>query len=112
MNPLNGTTGKKLFQQMADDLLNRDEPALHNQAMMEFGALLCKPKNPACGICPVRLDCYAFKHNATTTLPVKINKVKIRKRYFNYLLIKMTTIAYCYIKEVWAIYGPICMNCL
>jgi A/G-specific adenine glycosylase len=86
--PINSTTGKKQFQQLADEQLNRTQPALHNQAMMEFGAMLCKPKNPACGICPVRLGCYAFKHNATTTLPVKLNKVKIRKRFFNYLLIK------------------------
>lgn len=86
--PINSTKGKKIFQQLANELLNQAEPALHNQAIMEFGAMLCKPKNPACGICPVRLGCYAFKHNATTNLPVKINKVKIRKRYFNYLLIK------------------------
>jgi len=85
--PINSTKGKKIFQQLADELLNPDQPALHNQAMMEFGAMLCKPKNPACGICPVHLDCYAFKHNATTALPVKVNKVKTRKRYFNYLLI-------------------------
>jgi A/G-specific adenine glycosylase len=52
--PINSTQGKKAFQQLADEALNRDEPALHNQAMMEFGAMLCKPKTPACGICPVR----------------------------------------------------------
>ncbi|QKJ32801.1 A/G-specific adenine glycosylase [Mucilaginibacter mali] len=86
--PINSTQGKKIFQQMADEMLDRENPALHNQAMMEFGAMLCKPKNPACGICPVREGCYAFKHNATATLPVKINKTKIRERYFNYLLIK------------------------
>jgi A/G-specific adenine glycosylase len=86
--PINSTQGVKTFRKLADDLLNRDNPSLHNQAMMEFGALLCKPKNPACGICPVREGCYAFKHNATTNLPVKLNKLKIRKRFFNYLLIK------------------------
>jgi len=85
--PINSTGGKKTFQALADELLNRDQPALHNQAMMEFGAMLCKPKNPACGICAVREGCYAFKHNATTALPVKLNKLKIRKRFFNYLLI-------------------------
>jgi len=85
--PINSTQGKKQFQQMADEVLNHDEPGLHNQAMMEFGAMLCKPKNPACGICPVRLGCYAFKHNAINALPVKIKKVKIRERYFNYFLI-------------------------
>jgi A/G-specific adenine glycosylase len=55
--------------------------------MMEFGAMLCKPKNPACGICPVHTSCVAFKRNATTYLPVKLKKVKIRERFFNYLLI-------------------------
>ncbi|MFD0795194.1 A/G-specific adenine glycosylase [Mucilaginibacter litoreus] len=85
--PINSSAGKRLFQQIADDMLDQARPALHNQAMMEFGAMLCKPKNPACGICPVRIGCYAFKNNAITTLPVKINKIKVRKRYFNYLLI-------------------------
>ena len=84
--PINSTQGKKMFQSAANDFLNKKISAIHNQAMMEFGAMLCKPKNPACGICPVRLDCYAFKHNATTSLPVKINKLKIRERYFNYFL--------------------------
>lgn len=85
--PINSPTGKKLFQQLANEVLDKEQPATHNQAMMEFGAMLCKPKNPACGICPIRIGCVAFKTNATTYLPVKLNKVKIRKRYFNYLLI-------------------------
>lgn len=85
--PINSPKGKKIFQQVADDILNRQHPGLHNQAMMEFGAMLCKPKNPACGTCPVRLGCYAFKHNATTLLPVKLNKLKIKERNFNYILI-------------------------
>ncbi|WP_419789053.1 A/G-specific adenine glycosylase [Mucilaginibacter sp. X5P1] len=85
--PINSTKGKKTFQQMADELLNHEQPGLHNQAMMEFGAMLCKPKNPACGICPVRTGCFAFINNLTTTLPVKLNKLKVRDRYFNYFLI-------------------------
>jgi len=85
--PINSPQGKKIFQQTADEVLNRDHPGLHNQAIMEFGAMLCKPKNPACGICPVRMGCYAFKNNATTGLPVKLNKLKIKERYFNYFLI-------------------------
>jgi len=85
--PINSQKGKKEFQVLANDLLNHDNPGLHNQAMMEFGAMLCKPKNPACGICPVRIGCYAFKNNATTTLPVKLKTVKVRERFFNYFLI-------------------------
>jgi len=85
--PINSTPGKKTFQGVANDLLNKEHPGLHNQAMMEFGAMLCKPKNPACSICPVREGCVAFINNATATLPVKLNKVKIRERFFNYFLI-------------------------
>ncbi|MFD2872680.1 A/G-specific adenine glycosylase [Mucilaginibacter ximonensis] len=84
--PINSTQGKKLFQEAADDFLNKKNSAIHNQAIMEFGAMLCKPRNPACGICPVRLNCYAFKHNATAVLPVKLKTVKIKERYFNYFL--------------------------
>ncbi|WP_158825592.1 A/G-specific adenine glycosylase [Mucilaginibacter lacusdianchii] len=85
--PINSPKGKKQFQQLADEVLNKDEPALHNQAMMEFGAMLCKPKNPACGICPVRLGCEAFKTNAINYLPVKLKTVKIKERFFNYFLL-------------------------
>ena len=84
---INSTIGKKKFQVVANELLNKEHPALHNQAMMEFGAMVCKPKNPACGICPVRTGCYAFTNNATTTLPVKLKTVKIRERFLNYFLI-------------------------
>ena len=85
--PVNSAKAKKTFQAVADDLINTKMPGLHNQAIMEFGAMLCKPKNPACGICPVRTGCYAFKHNATSSLPVKIKKTAPRRRYLNYFLI-------------------------
>jgi A/G-specific adenine glycosylase len=85
--PINSTTGKKTFQALANDLLNQQAPALHNQAMMEFGAMLCKPKNPACGICPVHTGCVAFISNATNALPVKLKTVKVRERFLNYFLI-------------------------
>jgi A/G-specific adenine glycosylase len=85
--PINSPKGKRDFQALANESLNHDHPGLHNQAMMEFGAMLCKPKNPACGICPVRTGCFAFKNNATTTLPVKLKTLKVRERFFNYFLI-------------------------
>nr|WP_067057877.1 A/G-specific adenine glycosylase [Mucilaginibacter sp. L294] len=84
---INSPKGKKMFQKIADDVLDNARPALHNQAIMEFGAMLCKPKNPACGICPVHINCVAFKTNATSYLPVKLKTIKIRKRHFNYMLI-------------------------
>ncbi|EHQ26669.1 A/G-specific adenine glycosylase [Mucilaginibacter paludis] len=85
--PINSTAGKKLFQQLANELLNQQLPAMHNQAMMEFGALQCRPKNPDCGICPVKAGCYAYQNNQVNQLPVKLKTVKIKNRYFNYFLI-------------------------
>ena len=84
---INSTTGKNTFQSLATNLLNKQNAALHNQAMMEFGAMLCKPKNPACGICPVHVGCAAFLNNATTVLPVKLKTVKVRERFLNYFLV-------------------------
>ena len=85
--PINSQQGKKIFQDTANDLLNRKNPGLHNQAMMEFGATLCKSKKPECSTCPVRAGCYAFLNNSVAGLPVKLNKLKIRERYFNYFLV-------------------------
>jgi len=85
--PINSTKGKKMFQDVANSLLNKEHPGLHNQAMMEFGAMLCKPKNPDCEMCPVRSGCYAYTNNAIAQLPQKLKKAKIRERFLNYIVI-------------------------
>jgi A/G-specific adenine glycosylase len=85
--PINSPKGKKLFQGLADEILNHEHPGLHNQAMMEFGAMLCKPKSPDCGLCPVRQGCYAFTHDKISQLPQKLKTVKVRERFFNYILV-------------------------
>ncbi|HWD87007.1 MAG TPA: A/G-specific adenine glycosylase [Mucilaginibacter sp.] len=85
--PINSTKGKKIFQGIADEVLNHDHPGLHNQAMMEFGAVLCRPKSPDCEICPVREGCFAYNNNKIGELPKKLKTVKVRDRYFNYLLV-------------------------
>lgn len=86
--PINSTAGKKEFQAVADELLDAHNPGEHNQAMIEFGALQCKPKNPDCSVCPFMAGCYAYHHNAVDTLPKKVKKLKIKERYFLYHLIK------------------------
>ena len=86
--PININEGQKLFAQLAEDLLNRKQPGLHNQALMEFGALHCTPKNPNCLICPLQAQCLAFAHQTVIQRPVKLQKVKVTTRYFNYLVIK------------------------
>jgi len=86
--PININKGQKLFAQLADDLLNHKQPGLHNQAVMEFGALHCTPKNPNCLLCPLQAQCLAFAHQTVMQRPVKLPKVKVTTRYFNYLVIK------------------------
>lgn len=84
--PINTTQGKKEFQLIAEEILNIKMPDLHNSAIMEFGALFCKPQNPKCDVCTLQVHCLAFKNKTVSLLPVKINKVKIRNRYFNYII--------------------------
>ena len=86
--PININEGQKLFAQLAEDLLNRKQPGLHNQALMEFGALHCTPQNPNCLLCPIQAQCLAFDHQTVLQRPVKLQKVKVATRYFNYLVIK------------------------
>lgn len=85
---INSTEGQKLFKSKVNELLNRKQPALHNQAIMEFGALLCKPKSPDCMFCSLNTSCVAFQQNRIKELPIKLKKLKRRKRYFNYLVLK------------------------
>ncbi|MBV1888147.1 MAG: A/G-specific adenine glycosylase [Urechidicola sp.] len=84
--PINSSRGIKEFKNLAQELLDENNPATHNQAIMEFGARMCKPQNPDCTICPLNDSCIALQQNKIKSLPVKDKKVKIRKRYFNYLV--------------------------
>lgn len=84
--PINSTLGKKKFSTLAQDLIEDQQPSLYNQAIMEFGALHCKPKLPLCAVCPLKLDCFAYNNNKVDFLPIKLKKVKVRERYFNYFL--------------------------
>ena len=86
--PINTNEGVTLFAKLADELLNREQPGLHNQAMMEFGALHCTPKNPNCLYCPLQAQCLAFANQTVAQRPVKMRKVKVTTRYFNYLVIR------------------------
>jgi A/G-specific adenine glycosylase len=79
--------GKKEFARLAQQLVSTDNPAIYNQAMIEFGALQCVPVSPKCEICPFSDICYANTHNMQAKLPVKAKKPKVRNRYFNYFII-------------------------
>lgn len=86
--PIDTTEGKKEFALMAEVLLNKKEPGDHNQAMIEYGALVCKPANPVCNECIFNDDCIAFSQRTVSELPAKSKKLKQRQRYFNYFLIE------------------------
>ncbi len=53
---------------------------------MDFGALHCKPQNPLCESCVFNNSCIAFQKKTVKDLPVKDKKIKVRKRYLNYLV--------------------------
>ena len=86
--PINNAKGIKLFAELADELLDRQHPGRHNQAMMEFGALQCTPKNPACLVCPLQSQCLAFAHGTVDQRPQKERRLKVRTRHFHYLVIR------------------------
>ncbi len=86
-DPIDSTKGKKIFKELAAELIDIKNPDTYNQAIMEFGALQCTPKKPNCETCPYLLECYAYKNNSVSELPKKEKKIKQRNRYFNYLVI-------------------------
>jgi A/G-specific adenine glycosylase len=86
--PIATANGKKEFALLASSFLDKENPGLYNEAIMEFGALQCRPSNPLCSECPFITECYAFKNGQIGSLPVRAKKISQRNRYFNYLLIR------------------------
>ena len=80
-------SAKKEFAALAFELMPKDNPALFNQAIMEFGALQCVPKSPNCGICIFNESCAALQKKKVDQLPVNNKKLKVRNRFFNYLVV-------------------------
>ncbi len=84
--PVDSTQGKKEFQVLADLCLDREHPGAFNQAIMDFGALHCKPISPGCHCCPLQEHCVARQTNRSGFYPVKSKKIVIRHRYFHFIL--------------------------
>lgn len=85
--PINTGKGFKEFKALAQELIDKKQPATFNQAIMEFGARLCKPKNPDCPFCPFNTNCVALQKNEIASLPVKLKSLKVKKKYFNFIVI-------------------------
>jgi A/G-specific adenine glycosylase len=87
-NDISDGKTKKEFQILAQELLPKDKAALFNQAIMEFGALQCVPKNPNCANCIFASSCAGLQHKKVNILPVKSKKTKVTNKFFNYLILK------------------------
>ena len=86
--PINTPEGKRIFFKLANELVPKENPDIHNQAMMEFGARFCTPRNPGCETCTFQSDCFAYKNSWQHVLPVKLKSNKARKRFFYYFAIQ------------------------
>ncbi len=91
---INSAKGKKDFLHIAKALISDEFPGDFNQAIMEFGALHCLPKNPKCETCMLNLSCESYSMKNQQERPVKSPKKKKRIRYFNYLVLANDRILY------------------
>lgn len=83
---VNNSLGKKIFAALAQEVLEKKNPAVWNQAIMDFGATVCTPQKPDCMICPLQKDCFAFQQKMVSRLPAKTIRTKVTKRYFTYIV--------------------------
>ncbi|MBA4154316.1 A/G-specific adenine glycosylase [Flavobacterium sp.] len=83
---ISSTIAKKEFAALAYEVLDKRNSLQFNQAIMEFGALQCMPKNPNCSVCVLNDSCVALQKNKVNQLPVKLKKTKVTERFFNYLV--------------------------
>lgn len=85
--PIDSTEGKKYFKIISEDLLDKKQAGIYNQAIMDFGATCCTPKKPQCNTCPMKKHCVAFAEASQDTLPLKSKRIKKLTRHFNYLVL-------------------------
>ena len=86
--PSDTSEGKKIFSNLAQELLPTEQSAAYNQAIMDLGATVCKPQAPVCADCPLQKNCFAFARELTAVLPVKSKKISVATRYFHYLIMQ------------------------
>ena len=110
-NPIDSAIGKKRFSDLAIKAMGQSPAGDYNQGIMEFGALYCKPSNPDCNNCILKSRCIARKNDLVGTLPIKSKKVKVRNRYFNYIVINGDKGSFFQIrseKDIWQnLYEPL-----
>lgn len=85
--PIDTPQGKNMYSLLANSLLDFNRPAEFNQAIMDFGAVVCKPRQPLCSSCVLKADCQAFRGGYAESLPVKSKQIERKSRYFNYFIV-------------------------
>jgi len=85
--PIHSTNGKKEFSALAQSILPAKQAGEYNQAIMDFGAVICKPV-PLCDECFFNKRCLAYLGGKQDLLPIKEKKLKIRKRWLNYFIVQ------------------------
>lgn len=84
--PIDSPAGKREFASLAKKLLDRNNPGIYNQALMDFGAIQCVPRSPDCNACPLQGGCAAFTNGRIDELPVKKKAAAKQVRHLNYLI--------------------------
>ena len=109
--PINTTEGKHEFAALAQSLLPRRQASAYNQAIMDFGAIQCTPVSPRCDCCPLAESCVALREGRVGQLPVKLRKLKVVERRFQYVYIRykgMTAIRRRPSGDIWqGLYEPL-----
>ena len=85
--PIDTPAGAREFALLAEDRLDSKDSALYNQAIMDFGALVCKPSSPLCLECPVADTCVALATGQVSSLPVKQHRTKLTHRYLTFVCV-------------------------
>lgn len=85
--PIDSPEGKKLYATLANALLDFSSPGIYNQAIMDFGAVICKPRSPICKTCILQADCQAFKLGCVEKLPIKSRQLQRKTRFFYYFIL-------------------------
>ena len=84
--PSDSTYGRKYFEELAGLLIQKDQAGIYNQAIMDFGATICKPRLAACSTCPLAAKCKAYRENAVEAYPVKSRALVKKDRWFYYII--------------------------
>jgi len=86
--PIDSLEGKKQYALLANELLPVKTPGIYNQALMDFGAVVCKPQLPLCSNCALSKECKALLGNKVKLLPVKEKFIVKKTRWFNYVILE------------------------